>query len=251
MVSKITLEQERENYGEFIHENLFKYEIETYKNTLLGLTTSKPVPPVAPGKLLFFTKKDEEFNVGTPVHAGLFNEVFKELDDAIAALPNGPIELPRKGYSLTKNQEKLNAGRFVREKLFMSKVSNLKDAIQQIKDRPVAPASPTATYNADKSITVTLPALTGTAKSYIIHTGGANEAEASTAIHMYYTEGTTFTLPADLVQPHKTGDKLYFFAQAYSVTESKGTTPAEKAMNLHNSSNIGSEWSPAVSVTAS
>lgn len=251
MVSKITLEQERENYGEFIHENLFKYEIETYKNTLLGLTTSKPVPPITPGKLLFFTKKDEELNVGTPVHAGLFNEVLRELDDEIATLPNGPIELPRKGYSLTKNQEKLNAGRFVHEKLFMSKVSNLKNSIQQIKDRPAVPAAPTGVYNADKSITLTLPALVAPAKSYIIHTGGANETEASTAIHMYYTTGTTFTLPTDLVQPHKSGDTFTFFLQAYSVTEEQGTTPAEKAKFLHDSSNIGSEWSPALTVTAS
>ncbi|MDB8858815.1 hypothetical protein [Pediococcus acidilactici] len=65
---------------------------------------------------------------------------------------------------------------------------------------------------------------------------------------MGYSETTSFTLEAKDVPAHKSGDKIYFYVQAYSKVGT-GSDGIEKAAELNNGKHLGSDWSKVASVT--
>lgn len=115
---------------------------------------------------------------------------------------------------------------------------------------PNAPQKVTGVQNsADGSVTIDFDAAEG-AKSYIIHYGGANEDDPKEAVFMGYSEKTSWTLSAENVPEHTTGDKLYFYVQAYNEF-GIGSNEIEKARYLHDGEFTGSAWSdPAIITTA-
>ena len=95
-------------------------------------------------------------------------------------------------------------------------------------------------------MTVTWRAVDG-AKSYVIHYGNPGQTTGD-AKFMEYTTGTSYTLPADKVPTHKSGDKIYFYVQAFGDT-GQGATTEDQAEYLNAGQFLGSDWSKVASAT--
>lgn len=65
---------------------------------------------------------------------------------------------------------------------------------------------------------------------------------------MEYTTDTSYTLSADKVPAHASGDKIYFYVQAFS-DKGVGSTTEEQAEYLNAGQFLGSDWSKVASVT--
>ncbi|GAX05363.1 hypothetical protein IWT25_00667 [Secundilactobacillus pentosiphilus] len=103
-----------------------------------------------------------------------------------------------------------------------------------------------ATANADGSITVTWSAVTG-AKSYVLHYGNPGQKDGA-ATFMEYTTNTSYTLPANKVPDHSTGDEINFYVQSFKDT-GVGTTTEDQAQYLNAGQFTGSEWSNIATAT--
>lgn len=109
----------------------------------------------------------------------------------------------------------------------------------------------TGVINSDNSITVNWDAVDN-ADSYLIHYGDANIADPHDAKYMGYSEATSWTLATVDLPTLVTGDKIYFYVQAYNVKVDDKTAPTavEKARYLHDGPFTGSAWSTPVTLTA-
>lgn len=85
------------------------------------------------------------------------------------------------------------------------------------------------------------------AVAYVPHYADANESDPHKAIYMGYSEATSWTLAAEDVPAHVTGDKLHFWVMAYD-RKGVGANDVEKARDLHDN-HSGSAWSTEVVVT--
>lgn len=104
----------------------------------------------------------------------------------------------------------------------------------------------TAKFNDDGSITIAWQPVDG-AKAYVSHYGGPGET--GTAANLKgYSESTSFTLAAENVPAHQSGDTIAFAIQAFPSVGS-GANDVEKAEDLNAGVHLGSEWSDAVTVT--
>lgn len=65
------------------------------------------------------------------------------------------------------------------------------------------------------------------------------------AIYMEYTETNSYTLTADKVPTHKTGDKIYIYVQTFDQTGVGDSTEA-KAQYLNAGPFLGSDWTTGV-----
>lgn len=65
---------------------------------------------------------------------------------------------------------------------------------------------------------------------------------------MEYTTGTSYTLSADKVPAHKSGDKIYFYVQAFKDL-GQGATTEDQAEYLNAGQFTGSDWSKVASAT--
>ncbi|MBE8847879.1 fibronectin type III domain-containing protein [Enterococcus durans] len=84
------------------------------------------------------------------------------------------------------------------------------------------------------------------AKSYLIHYADANQSDPKQAIYMGYTESNAWTLFSSNVPATESGDKLFFYVQAYDEV-GIGSNDVEKAHYLHDGEFVGSAWSkPAI-----
>lgn len=95
-------------------------------------------------------------------------------------------------------------------------------------------------------MTVNWSAVDG-AKSYVIHYGNPGQTTGD-AKFMEYTTGTSYTLSADKVPAHNSGDKIYFYVQAFKDL-GQGTTTEAQAEYLNAGQFLGSDWSKVASVT--
>lgn len=102
------------------------------------------------------------------------------------------------------------------------------------------------TLNGDGSVAVSWSPVDG-AMAYVVHYGDPGKT-ARNAIYMGYSETADFTLATDKVPAHVTGDKIYFYVQAYPIV-GQGTDGIAKAEYLNTAEVTGSEWSKVASVT--
>ncbi|WP_430609688.1 hypothetical protein [Enterococcus sp. DIV0876] len=65
---------------------------------------------------------------------------------------------------------------------------------------------------------------------------------------MGYSTTNKWTLAAADVPASETGDKLYFYVQAYENL-GVGATDVEKAQYLHDGDFLGSAWSKSITLT--
>ncbi|MDG6113748.1 fibronectin type III domain-containing protein [Lactococcus formosensis] len=106
---------------------------------------------------------------------------------------------------------------------------------------PASPQNVTGAINSDGSVKLEWNAVSE-AQAYIVHYGNANQSDPHDAIFMGYTESNTWTLALENVPELQTGDKIYFYVQAYKQ-KGQGSTEVEKARYLHDGDFIGSSWS--------
>lgn len=101
--------------------------------------------------------------------------------------------------------------------------------------------------NEDGSIILIWDAV-GDVQSYLIHYGGANQAEPIEAVNLGYSETNSWNLVAGDVPELTTGDEIYLYVQAYRE-KGVGATDAEKARFLHDGPYTGSDWSTPTILT--
>lgn len=112
---------------------------------------------------------------------------------------------------------------------------------------PAKPQNVTGKFESDGAVSIAFDAVEG-AKSYLIHYADANQSDPKQAIYMGYTESNAWTLFSSKVPEIETGDKLYFYVQAYDET-GIGSNDVEKAQYLHDGEFTGSAWSEPVILT--
>ncbi|MDR2059471.1 MAG: fibronectin type III domain-containing protein [Lactococcus lactis] len=119
----------------------------------------------------------------------------------------------------------------------------------QLRRHPNAPQLVTGVINSDGSVKLNWDAVLK-AKAYLIHYADANKTDPHDAKYMGYTETNSWTLATANVPTLVTGDKIYFYVQAYNVVAPSGTTEIGKAAALHDADNItGSAWSAPTILT--
>lgn len=82
----------------------------------------------------------------------------------------------------------------------------------------------------------------------MIHYGEANQSDPQQATFMGYSETNEWSLATANVPELQTGDKIYFYVQAYNEV-GVGSDDSEKARYLHDGEFIGSAWSDPVILT--
>lgn len=103
----------------------------------------------------------------------------------------------------------------------------------------------TGSFESDGAVSIAFDPVSG-AKSYLIHYSDANQSDPKQAIYMGYTESNAWTLFSSNVPTTESGDKLYFYVQAYDEV-GVGSNDVEKARYLHDGEFVGSAWSkPAI-----
>lgn len=112
---------------------------------------------------------------------------------------------------------------------------------------PNAPQNVTGVINSDGSIKLDWDSV-DEAQSYLIHYSEVNHADPKDAKFMGYSETNSWTLQAANVPVLETGDKIYFYVQAYKE-KGVGADDVEKAAYLHDGEFTGSAWSEVVTLT--